>query len=393
MQVLSCTSAGVLLAVCGLLLRSQALISGGRSPNFEVSDPSTESRGISEELTPIIVLLVILLSAPAILTIVLTILANSQFKKATSGMEQKAKEAALTFRRASLTFLKQSDEKSNAFNNADVPASNSFHSSQSQRVSHPDKVESRLVPTAQGLAAVNASEKHHPILPLPVFLRDEEEPGDALEESVVQSLAAQVSELKHQLEASRSENNLLHSKLSSASQPMLTRQSPASLYGNPSFNAAISRRVNLLEDQMPAYEPNSAYIFVNEIPSTTQPSSPQMRHSNFGSFVRSSRHSSDRSGVKNERFQLPRAASSPFLANVGDLTTDDENPLESLAFGRVQLPAYDPNSADILVKEIHSTTQPSSPQMRQTLADFSAHHHQISAPLSEVEGTLPTEAV
>ena len=95
MQVLSCTSAGVLLAVCGLLLRSQALISGGRSPNFEVSDPSTESSGISQELNPIIVLLVILLSAPAILTIVLTILATSDYTTKNNVFAQSVKPVSM----------------------------------------------------------------------------------------------------------------------------------------------------------------------------------------------------------------------------------------------------------------------------------------------------------
>ncbi len=79
MQVLSCSSAGVLVAMCGLLLRSQTLISGARSPNFETSDPNIESSDISTELVPVIVLLIFLLAAPAIVAISLA--SKSKFRR------------------------------------------------------------------------------------------------------------------------------------------------------------------------------------------------------------------------------------------------------------------------------------------------------------------------
>ncbi len=78
MQVLSCTSAVALVAICGLLLRSQALISAARSPNFEKGDPARESDGISSDLFPIICMLMLLLATPAVLSVLLAVLANSR---------------------------------------------------------------------------------------------------------------------------------------------------------------------------------------------------------------------------------------------------------------------------------------------------------------------------
>jgi hypothetical protein len=71
MQILSCSSAGFLVAICGLVLRDQALISGARSPNFETKDPSIESKTLSLDLTVSIVFLVLLLAGPAVVTIIL----------------------------------------------------------------------------------------------------------------------------------------------------------------------------------------------------------------------------------------------------------------------------------------------------------------------------------
>jgi hypothetical protein len=92
MQVLSCTSAAVLVAICGLLLRSLALVSGARSPNFEASDPNIESNSVSSELMPIIVLIAILLTVPAITALILVIFSHSKFKKLREGAKQKASE-------------------------------------------------------------------------------------------------------------------------------------------------------------------------------------------------------------------------------------------------------------------------------------------------------------
>jgi hypothetical protein len=69
MQILSCSSAFCLLAISGLLLRSQALVSAARSPNYEFSNPDSESEGISNELNIVIALLVLLLSFPVFMVI------------------------------------------------------------------------------------------------------------------------------------------------------------------------------------------------------------------------------------------------------------------------------------------------------------------------------------
>jgi hypothetical protein len=71
MQVLSGSSAFCILAICGLLLRSQALISAARSPNFAPSNPGIESNILSLELNAVIILLVLFLTTPAFLTIIL----------------------------------------------------------------------------------------------------------------------------------------------------------------------------------------------------------------------------------------------------------------------------------------------------------------------------------
>jgi hypothetical protein len=113
MQALSCTSAVVLVAICGLLLRSHALVSGARSPNFDSSDPDIESSSVSSELFPIIVLLIALLTVPTITAIILAIRSNSKFKKLAEEAKQKALElkahAKITKRRVTHAFLGKED--------------------------------------------------------------------------------------------------------------------------------------------------------------------------------------------------------------------------------------------------------------------------------------------
>jgi hypothetical protein len=82
MQVLSCSSAFCLLAISGLLLRSQALISAARSPNYETSDPSAESTGISNDLNIVIALLVFLLVFPVFMVMILLPRAQSALRRA-----------------------------------------------------------------------------------------------------------------------------------------------------------------------------------------------------------------------------------------------------------------------------------------------------------------------
>jgi hypothetical protein len=85
-QVLSCACAFCLLAIGGLLLRSQALLSASRSPNFKLSDPSTESDAISEELSPVIGLIIVMLISPAILAIIMQPRVRSTFCEAVIGV-------------------------------------------------------------------------------------------------------------------------------------------------------------------------------------------------------------------------------------------------------------------------------------------------------------------
>ena len=80
--VLSCTSAAALVAICGLLLRSQSLISAARSPNFDSSKPSTESDGLSKDLLPVVSLLLLLLATPAVLAVILSIIVSVRIKSA-----------------------------------------------------------------------------------------------------------------------------------------------------------------------------------------------------------------------------------------------------------------------------------------------------------------------
>jgi hypothetical protein len=71
MQVLSYSGTFCLLGICGLQLRSQSLISASRSPNFMTSDPSLESNSVSNEMNPVLGLLIFLLAVPAFLAIIL----------------------------------------------------------------------------------------------------------------------------------------------------------------------------------------------------------------------------------------------------------------------------------------------------------------------------------
>jgi hypothetical protein len=80
MQALSCSCAVFLVAICGLLLRSQALVSAARSPNFETSDPNIESSEVSKEFLPVIAMLIGLLAAPLFLTIFLLMRTKPFFK-------------------------------------------------------------------------------------------------------------------------------------------------------------------------------------------------------------------------------------------------------------------------------------------------------------------------
>ncbi len=70
-QILSCSCAGILVLICGLTLRSLVLLSAARSPNFDASNPGIQSSGVSEELVPVITLLIVLLTLPCVLAVIL----------------------------------------------------------------------------------------------------------------------------------------------------------------------------------------------------------------------------------------------------------------------------------------------------------------------------------
>jgi hypothetical protein len=82
MQVLSCSSAFCLLAICGLLLRSQALLSAARSPNYQKTNPNIENVGPSDELNIVIVLIIFLLVFPVFMVIILPLRAQSFLRDA-----------------------------------------------------------------------------------------------------------------------------------------------------------------------------------------------------------------------------------------------------------------------------------------------------------------------
>jgi hypothetical protein len=321
MQVLSCASAGVLVAVCGLLLRSQSLISGARSPNFEISDPGSESNGVSQELIPIIVILIGLISAPAFITIGIAIHANSKFKKAALAIEQKTNEAALSMRRASMNVLGQENN------------------SQSQVYS--GQIESKDIQSKQSLpAAEESSAATGPWrLPDPPF--DEVGNDDLPYGAAEKPLYVQVSELKKQLEVSQLENALLHFKITnlrdiSMQQPLSF--SPAALpIPADSVGSAVQSR---LADET-SLNRNTGYPF------------------NF------------KGSASTQRFQQPRALSSPILADPSDFLTDDESPSHSLSFRQDQLPEFTQQHDEVIVAELFSPHVRTLPQQsrRQFLAD------------------------
>ncbi len=95
MQILSCSCAVVLVLICGLLLRSLVLISAARSPNFDTSNPSIERSSVSEELVPVVSLLIFLLTTPLILVIIMMLrqhLIAKKFAKSVDEASAKSKQ-------------------------------------------------------------------------------------------------------------------------------------------------------------------------------------------------------------------------------------------------------------------------------------------------------------
>ena len=88
MQILSCSCAVVLVLICGLLLRSLVLISAARSPNFDTSNPSIERSSVSEELVPVVTLMIFLLTTPLILVIIMIIRQHLIAKKFAKSVDE-----------------------------------------------------------------------------------------------------------------------------------------------------------------------------------------------------------------------------------------------------------------------------------------------------------------
>jgi len=330
MQVLSCASAGVLVAVCGLLLRSQALISGARSPNFELSDPGSESNGVSQELFPIIVILIGLISAPALITIGLAIHANSKFKKAASAIEQKVNEAALTMRRTSMNILGQEDN--------------------SQSQVYTGQVESKDIQSKQSLSAAEESSAATGPLRLPDIPLDEGGNDDLPHGAAEKPLSVQVSELKKQLEAAQLENTLLHFK-----------------------------STNLRE--IPMQQPLSFSPAALPITADSVGSAVHSRLADETSLIRNTRYPFNFKGsASTQRFQQPRALSSPILADPSDFLTDDESPSHSLSFRQDQLPAFKQQHDEVVVAELFPPPVRTLPQQsrRQFFADSAANISHLS---------------
>jgi hypothetical protein len=114
MRAFSCSSAFCLLAICGLLLRSQALISAARSPNYETSDPSAESTGISNELNIVIGLLVFLLVFPVFMVMILLPRAQSVLRRAVALLSKLCTKSfsCVIFEQASIFQSKERVEES-----------------------------------------------------------------------------------------------------------------------------------------------------------------------------------------------------------------------------------------------------------------------------------------
>ncbi len=103
-QILSCSCAGILVLICGLTLRSLVLVSAARSPNFDASNPGTQSSGVSEELLPVITLLIVLLTLPCVLAVILMLRQRLISKR----LEKSIDEASATSKEIPLNELSAS---------------------------------------------------------------------------------------------------------------------------------------------------------------------------------------------------------------------------------------------------------------------------------------------
>jgi hypothetical protein len=373
MQVLSCASAGVLVAVCGLLLRSQSLVSGARSPNFEISDPGSESNGVSQELIPIIVILIGLVSTPALIAISLAIHANSKFKKAALAIEHRANEAALTMKRASISVLGQEDnfqsqvhigqieskgiqskqslsaaEESSAVTG---PSSNLLgQEDNSQSQVHIGQIESKGIQSKQSLSAAEESSAATGPLRLPDLLLDEEGDDNLAYGAAEKPISTQVSEPTKKMEASQLINSLLRFKRTNLREiPMPLSFSHATLpFAADSIGGAVPSR---LADET-SLNRNTGYSF----------------NSNF------------KGSASTQRFQQPRALSSPILADPSDILSGDESPSHSLSFRQEQLPAITQQRDKVIVAEVFSPPVRTLPQQsrREYLANSAANPSDLS---------------
>lgn len=107
-QILSCSCTGILVLICGLTMRSLVLISAARSPNFDATNPGTQSSGVSEELALVITLLIVLLTLPCVLAIILMSrqhLISKRVAKSINEASATSKQIPLNELSASPTFI------------------------------------------------------------------------------------------------------------------------------------------------------------------------------------------------------------------------------------------------------------------------------------------------
>jgi hypothetical protein len=160
LQVLSCSCACLLVAISGLLLRSLVLVSAGRSPNFEAADPNNESRELSKEIRPIIVLLIIFLSCPLILTIFLLVRTNPSVKNAADFFFVKAKRIRCFFATRLFHFHSDSVEHNKSRSDSDFEKS-AVGSSQDVAIELSPNYTQTIVPAQpEPLKGYNESDHH-----------------------------------------------------------------------------------------------------------------------------------------------------------------------------------------------------------------------------------------
>ncbi len=130
-----------------MLLRSLVLLSAGRSPNFQTDDPDTESREVSKEILPIIMLLITFLSCPIILTIFLLVRTIPSVKNAACFFVVKAKRIQYFFAKRPFHFHSNSVVEYNKSRSHSDFDKSAVGSSQDVAIELSPNYAQRIVPT------------------------------------------------------------------------------------------------------------------------------------------------------------------------------------------------------------------------------------------------------